>query len=140
MEKIRLAEIIATGAHYGQVDKGGKDYINHPATVAMYVEGEDEKITAWLHDVVEDTDVTLDDIKELFGFKIAEAVDAITRRKNEDRTVYLNRVKANPIAKRVKIADLTHNSDLSRITQRSLNEKDYERRNRYLKEMRYLNG
>lgn len=138
MEKIRLAEIIATGAHYGQVDKGGEAYINHPATVAMYVNTKDEKIVAWLHDVVEDTDVTISDIKNMFGTKIAQAVDAITRRDNEDRSVYLERVKANKIAKSVKIADLTHNSDLSRIKWRALTIEDFNRADRYSREKDYL--
>ncbi len=140
MEKVRLAEIIATGAHYGQVDKGGKEYINHPATVAMYVESEDEKIVAWLHDTVEDTDITLDDVESWFGFKIRQAVDAITRRTGEDRQEYLNRVSKNKLATQVKLADLKHNSDLSRITQRPIIQKDRDRANRYQKESEFLRG
>lgn len=138
MDKIKLAELIATGAHYGQVDKGGSPYIGHPAAVASLVFTNEEKITAWLHDVVEDTDITCNDLYPLFGGEITDAIDAVTRRKGEDRQVYLNRVKANSIARKVKIADLTHNSDLSRIKNRELTDKDFERRKRYLREMQYL--
>ena len=140
MERIELARLIATGAHYGQVDKGGHPYIGHPAAVASLVETEDEKIVAWLHDVVEDTDVTCDDIHTLFGARIANAVDAITHKKGEDRLLYLGRVKINPLARAVKIADLKHNSQLERIACRELTVKDYDRRDRYQREIKFLNA
>ena len=139
MEYIRLARLIATGAHCGQVDKGGNPYIEHPKTVAFLVSTKEEKIVAWLHDVVEDTDVTLSDLLTLFDYKTVKAVEAITRKDGEDRKAYLARVKANPIATRVKIADLTHNSDLSRI-KRPLTDEDIERRRRYQEEIEYLRG
>lgn len=143
MGQIELAEIIATEAHIGQVDKGGNPYICHPATVASLVETQDEKIVAWLHDIVEDTTVTLEDLRK-FGFtdEIIDAVNAITRRQGESRKDYLNRVKQNPIAIQVKIADLKHNSDISRIPNPT--SKDYERVKRYKREInelrRYRNG
>lgn len=138
MDKIELARIIATGAHYGQVDKGGSPYIGHPSSVASMVDEGVEEIVAWLHDTVEDTNITLSDIEELFGKEVRDAVDAITRRKGEDRSVYLKRVKDNPIAKNVKVADLMHNSDLGRIKYRPLTQADYDRTDRYLREIIYL--
>ena len=139
MELVKLAQIIATGAHNGQVDKGGQSYIEHPKAVVSFVETEDEKTVAWLHDVVEDTDVELIDLV-LIGFplRIVNAVDAITHRKGEDRRVYLNRVANDPIAVRVKLADLMHNSDLTRIKNRLLEQKDYDRVERYKQEIKYL--
>ena len=139
MELVRLAEIIATGAHFGQVDKGYTPYIYHPQRVASFVKTEDEKTVAWLHDVVEDTDVTLQDLKMVgFPIYIINAVDAITHREGEDRQDYLNRVAEDPIAIKVKLADLKHNSDLSRIQFRDLEQKDYDRVERYKREIEYL--
>lgn len=139
MDNVKLAELIATGAHYGQVDKGGNPYINHPKTVASLVNTTDEKTVAWLHDVVEDTNIEIVDLYSLFSVWVVAAVDAITRKPNEDRQVYLNRVKANPIARVVKLADLKHNSDLSRI-KRPLTQKDFDRYNRYQEEIKFLAG
>lgn len=136
MDSVRLARIIATGAHYMQVDKGGHDYILHPTAVAAMVHTDDEKTVAWLHDVVEDTEITLKDLLPLFGIRITMAVDAITKRKGESRKEYLIRVKCNKIAKKVKIADLIHNSMISRIP--CPNKEDEERCNRYQKEIEYL--
>ena len=128
---------IAAAAHSGQVDKSGVAYILHPITVAGLVETPEEKTVAYLHDVVEDTAVTLEDLrKEGFPDVIVEAVDAMTRRDGEQRDAYLKRVKNDPIARKVKLADLTHNSDLSRIPDPK--EKDIRRRDNYLKEMEYL--
>ncbi len=139
MELVRLAQVIATGAHYGQVDKGGQPYIEHPKAVASFVKTEDEKTVAWLHDVVEDTHITLGDLKSVgFPIYIVNAVDAITHRKGEDRQVYLDRVANNPIATQVKLADLKHNSDLTRIKNRPLEQKDYDRMERYAREIKFL--
>lgn len=121
MDLIRKALDIAIKAHKGVVDKGGVEYVFHPIMVALKCKADDEKIVALLHDVVEDTEMTFDDLrKEGFPEHIIEALDAITRRKPEEqigdgRWEYIKRCKANPIARVVKIADLEHNSDLSRI-------------------------
>lgn len=121
MDLIRKALEIAIKAHKGVVDKGGADYIFHPITVALKCKTDDEKVVALLHDVVEDTPMTFNDLrKEGFPEYIIEALNAITRRKPQEqngdgRWEYIKRCKANPIARVVKIADLEHNSDLSRI-------------------------
>jgi hypothetical protein len=105
---------IARSAHAGQVDKAGRPYIDHPLAVERLVKTPKQRIVALLHDVVEDTPVTLDDLKP-FGKKIVRAIDAISKRQGEPLDEYLIRVEANPLARAVKIADLTHNSDLTRI-------------------------
>lgn len=116
---------ISTKAHKGQKDKAGKDYINHPMTVAAMVNEDNEKIVAYLHDVVEDTNVTLADLKEVgFDNNVIEAIDAITKRDGENYDDYIYRVSNNKIAKQVKIADMTHNSDISRFDNPS--QKDIE--------------
>jgi len=103
------AKEIATKAHEGQVDKGGSPYINHPIWVSNYVEGEIEKITAMLHDVVEDTPWTIEDLrKEGFGEDILAAVDLLTRREGQVYLDYVRGAKINPIARAVKLADLAH--------------------------------
>ena len=115
MDKIALARAIATVMHNGQMDKGGAPYIGHPESVSKMVSGESEKVTAWLHDFLEDTDFPPEGIRAIFGDEIADAVEVITRRNGESYQDYLARVAQNDIARKVKIADLTHNSDLSRI-------------------------
>jgi len=107
---------IARSAHAGQVDKGGQDYINHSIKIASMVKRTDEKIVAVLHDVCEDSETTLKDLRKLgFSRKIVKAVDAITKREGERYRDYIKRVSRNRIARVVKIADSTHNSDISRI-------------------------
>lgn len=136
-KEIEKAYLIAKSAHKGQLDKGGQDYINHPLAVASFVTTEDEKIVALLHDVVEDTPITLQNLHEQgFSDYIVKAVDCLTKRDGEPLEAYLERVKSNTLAITVKIADLTHNSDLSRIPQPT--EKDYKRAERYQKEIAFL--
>ena len=137
MECVKKALDIATKAHEGQKDKGGNDYIGHPIAVSAMCSYLSDQIVALLHDVVEDTSVTLDEIRmEIPDDEIIDAIDAMTRRKDEPREEYLVRVKKNSIARRVKIFDLTHNSDLSRI--KNPTEKDFERVAQYQKEIEYL--
>lgn len=136
MDEIAKALQIAVEAHKGAVDKGGNDYIFHPISVALHMKTNEEKIVALLHDIVEDTEITIEDLrKQGFSEKILMAIDAITRRENEDRETYLCRVKANSLAKAVKIADLNHNSDITRIIEPK--EKDFERIKKYVKEIKF---
>lgn len=130
MPTLSKAIEIATQAHQGQVDKAGKPYISHPLAVMGLVERESEKIVAVLHDVVEDTPITLTNLAaEGFSPECVAAVDAITKRDGEPLENCLERVKSNPIAIKVKLADLTHNMDLSRIA--ALTAKDFARIERY---------
>ena len=136
-DMVKLALEIATRAHEGQVDKAGIAYIHHPIAVAAEVHSPEEKMTAYLHDVVEDTSVTLEDLREAgFSGEVLNAVNCLTHREGEPREEYLKRVKGNPLATTVKLADLKHNSDISRIP--APTEKDYQRREKYLREMEYL--
>ena len=135
---IRSAFLLAKEAHSGQRDKAGADYILHPYHVSQFVKGGPFEITAaLLHDVVEDTAVTLDELRRK-GFPdiVVNAVDAVTRRPGEARDTYLRRVKNNPAARLVKLADLKHNSDLTRIP--NPQEKDIQRVKNYQNEIAYL--
>lgn len=122
MNLLGRAILIARQAHEGQFDKSGVPYIEHVRYVAQHAGeyGIDAEIVGWLHDVVEDTSIPLDDLRAFFPAEIIDAVDAITRRYTEDTHdpepylgVYIPRVKANTLARIVKIEDLQHN--LSRI-------------------------
>lgn len=109
----RIAKQIAREAHAGQLDKGGQPYIGHPEAVAEMLDGDVPRAAAWLHDVVEDTDWTLDDLRERgVSEEIVRVVDALTRRKGEETYAeYIERVATDDLARQVKVADLRHNSD-----------------------------
>ncbi len=128
---------IATAAHKGQVDKAGIDYILHPMAVASYFQAENLKAVAYLHDILEDTKLTSKDLREKeMPEDVIQAVEAMTKVSGEDYFKYLERVKANDLARQVKIADLKHNSDLSRL--KTITEKDIKRREKYLKAIEFL--
>ncbi|TFD59188.1 HD domain-containing protein [Cryobacterium suzukii] len=111
---------LARTAHAGQVDKLGAPYIYHPLAVMQRVRGTDAKIVAVLHDVVEDTEVTLDDLRcRGFSEEIVEAVDAVTKVKGASLAESMARVKASPLALVVKKADISHNADPYRSAQLS---------------------
>lgn len=133
-----LAEKLAKIVHANQQDKAGKPYIEHLAFVANDVTPKDDDIiaVAWLHDSVEDTNVTLQYIRQIFGNTISEAIDAISKRDNETYEDYLIRVKSNPIARIVKLSDLKHNSDLNRLKQ--ITDKDLKRIDKYQKAIQFL--
>lgn len=130
---------IATEAHSGQFDKAGVDYIQHPLYVASLVSTEKEKAVALLHDVIEDSSVTKEELL-LSGIdsEVVEAVSILTKHPNDSYQSYLERVKGNALAKVVKLADLTHNSDLSRL--KNITKKDEERFQKYAKAIKYLNS
>ena len=107
---------IAAQVHQGQKDKYGAPYILHPIRVMMHVHSKIEKIVAILHDVIEDSDLTLDDLKnERFSTEIVNAIDALSKRDGEVYDDYINRTTKNKIAITVKLADLEDNMDLKRI-------------------------
>jgi len=106
---LQLAKKIATKAHRGQIDRSGCPYILHPLAVAKLVTSKDQKIVAILHDVVEDTKVTLYDLSLNFPAHIVDGVDAISRRIGEKYFDYVDRVKKNSLACAVKLADIEHN-------------------------------
>ena len=134
---IEKALQIAIKAHKGQTDVGGKPYILHVLRVMNSVDKDEEKITAILHDVVEDTDWTFNKLKkEGFSNKIIEAIDSVTKRKGEDYFTFVNRSKNNVIGRVVKIADIKDNMDIGRID--NPKKKDFERIERYKKALKML--
>lgn len=107
---------IAYEAHKEQYDKGGVPYIFHPYHIAEQLEEEYDICVALLHDVVEDTEVTLSDLENAgFPKEIVEAVGLMTRDKEVQYLDYVRKIKTNPIAKKVKLLDLAHNSDPTRL-------------------------
>ena len=115
------------------------EYIAHPVAVSYMVESLDEKIVALLHDVVEDTYVTLEALKSLgFGNDIIVAIDAISKKAGESTEDYMRRVKNNKLACSVKKADLVHNMDISRL--KTVTEKDIDRLDKYLYIYNYLSN
>lgn len=119
-------------AHKDQVDKSGMPYVFHPFHVAEQMTDEATTIVALLHDVVEDTDYTLEDIAaEGFGKDILEAVALMTHEDDIPYLDYVAKLKENPIARAVKLADLAHNSDLSRIGE--IDEETKQRLEKYKK-------
>lgn len=105
---------LAYRAHAGQLDRGGVPYIFHPYHLAEQMDDERSICVALLHDVVEDTPVTLEEIQREFPSEIVEAVALLTHDPNTDYFAYVRRLKANPLARKVKLADLMHNADQAR--------------------------
>jgi (p)ppGpp synthase/HD superfamily hydrolase len=128
-DKTKKALKLCYEAHKDQVDKTGVPYVFHPFHVAEQMKDEATTVVALLHDVVEDTYYTLDDIAaEGFGQDIVDAVALMTHEDDVPYLDYVAKLKSNPIARAVKLADLAHNSDLSR-----LGEIDLETRKRLVK-------
>jgi (p)ppGpp synthase/HD superfamily hydrolase len=139
MSTLERAVEIAAKHHAGDTDKAGKPYLLHPLRLMFAVNTDFEKMAAVLHDVVEDTSVTLDDLKsEGFPPDVVSAVDALTKRKGETRLEAAARAAQDPIARVVKIADVTDNMDISRISDPV--EKDFERLREYVKVKKLLLG
>jgi len=108
---LERAIALAASAHSGQRDKAGKPYIFHPIRLMLAVESLEEQLAAILHDVVEDTSVTLGDLRaEGFPDSVIVAVEALTKRSGESRIDAAARAAANPIARRVKLADVRDNN------------------------------
>lgn len=123
---------IAVEAHRGQVDKAGKPYILHPLRVMFSGKNEDEMILGILHDVVEDTPVSLEMLeKEGFSETILSALDAISKREGEEYPDFIERVCQNPLAARVKLNDLHDNLNRERI--KEYKEADERRHQKYVK-------
>ena len=126
---VAAARQLAEALHEGQKDRAGLPYITHPQRVAGRLTSPREQVVAWLHDTVEDTDMTVEGLSARFGPETAAAVDAISRREGEAWDDYIERVKRDPVAVRVKISDLIDNSNLSRLPTVTL--KDARRQTRY---------
>ena len=139
MATLERAKALAREAHDGQTDKAGAPYIRHPLRVMAAVASAHEKMAAVLHDIVEDTDVTLDDLlREGFPAEVVDAIDALTKRPGETRLDAAKRARANPIARAVKLADVADNMDLDRLD--APTEKDFARLEQYERVRRVLLG
>jgi len=136
-DSTKLAMKIAYKAHHGQSDKSGVPYILHPIHVAEQMETEEECIVALLHDVVEDSNITFEELQKYFSTNVIDAIKLLTHDDEVDYMEYIQQLKSNPIARKVKIADLKHNSDITRLS--TMTEKDWERTDKYHKALEYLN-
>lgn len=136
---IQEAALMAYNLHAGQKDKAGASFIYHPQRVAAKMNTSEERIVAWLHDIPESFDglpEVHNAIRSLFGDIVADAVFALTRQQDESYTDYIKRVKRNPLATKVKIADLVDNSNLSRLDTVTVD--DVLRQKKYNKALLYL--
>ncbi len=138
MASLERAIAIAAKAHEGQVDKAGAPYILHPLRVMFRVNTVEERMAAVLHDVVEDTNVTIGMLRaEGFPEGVLSAIESLTRRPGETYETFVLRAVADPIGRTVKLADLAENSDLSRIPM--LTAKDNERAAKYRRAIDQIN-
>jgi len=129
---LERAIAIAVRAHAGQKDRYGAPYILHPLRLMCQVDSQEEKIIAVLHDVVEDTEWNFKDLaREGFSEQIIKALDCLTKREQEPYEKFVERSARNPLARRVKLADLEDNMDLRRTDR--LKPKEVERFNKYVK-------
>ena len=139
MNKLNLERAIeiAAAAHRGQTDKAGQPYILHPLRVMLACVGQAAKIVAVLHDVVEDTDWTLEALRaEGASVDVLAALDSVTRRDQETYSEFIERAARNEIGRAVKVADLQDNLDLSRIAYPT--QADFARMDRYRNALRHL--
>ena len=126
-------------AHKNQVDKSGMPYVFHPFHLAEQMETEDTVITALLHDVVEDTEYTIEDIKEMgFSENVISALQLLTHDPSVPYMDYVRKIKDNSVAKAVKLKDLAHNSDLTRLDY--VDDKARKRVKKYQRAIALLNG
>lgn len=136
VETFAAAYYIASKAHEGQTDKAGKDYFLHPRRVADKFSDYTLKTIAILHDTLEDTWVTEELLRKLFPGFICDAVVALTRKSDESYGEYIKRLSCNPGARKVKIADLEDNLNLSRL--KEITDEDLERAKKYAKWRNWL--
>ncbi|MBP3897429.1 MAG: GNAT family N-acetyltransferase [Mogibacterium sp.] len=132
-DKTKKAMKLCYEAHAGQTDKSGLPYFHHPMHLADQMDDEDSTVVALLHDVVEDTEYTFSDLEAMgFGDAVIGALRLLTHDDSVPYLDYVREIAKNPIARKVKLADLTHNSDLTRLD-REPTEKDLERVEKYRK-------
>ena len=137
MATLEEAIALAVRAHQRQKDKAGAPYILHPLRLMLRMDSEPAMMVAVLHDVVEDSQITLENLRELgFPETVVTAVDSLTRRAEESYEAFIDRVKLNPLARKVKLADLEDNMDLRRL--HHVTDRDQQRWERYAKAKKAL--
>lgn len=135
----KKAMVIAYRAHHGQTDHGGIPYIFHPMHLAEQMVDEYTTCVALLHDVIEDTDVTLEELSAFFPNDIIDAVALLTHADETPYLDYVRKIKDNPIARTVKLADIRHNSDRTRLETDGNDEETIRRyENKYRKALEIL--
>jgi (p)ppGpp synthase/HD superfamily hydrolase len=131
MPTLEQAIALAVEAHRGQMDKNGAPYILHPLRVMFRLEQDLDRIVGILHDVVEDTDYTFEDLRRMgYAEEVITALDGVTRRDGETYDEFVTRSRAHPVSRRVKLADLEDNMDVRRMAA-ELTQEDFERLKRY---------
>ena len=139
MSLIEKAIAIAVEAHKGQEDKAGDPYILHPLRVMFQMETREEMIAAVLHDVLEDTPITPDQLKEMgFSETVLKALDSVTKRAGERYEDFVQRAALHPIGKKIKLADLRDNLDLSRLEE--ITDEDIRRVKKYHGALKIIKG
>lgn len=140
MNLLEKAIVLAVEAHAGQVDKQERPYILHPLRLMLQMETEEEMITAVLHDVIEDTSITLAQLREMgFPETVLTTLELLTHKTAETPYEdYVAAIKPNPLARKVKLADLTHNMDIRRLPTLTL--KDWGRLEKYRRAWESLNS
>lgn len=136
-QKTKMALKLCFEAHKEQTDKSGMPYVFHPFHLAEQMTTEETTIVALLHDLVEDTDYTIEDLTNMgFDKAVTDAIALMTHADDVDYMDYVRQIKENPIAKAVKMADLQHNSDLTRLD--VVDEYAISRREKYKKAIALL--
>lgn len=136
-EQLEQAIKLASIKHYGQKDKANKPYLFHLLYVMNNLDDLNAKIVGVLHDILEDTDITINDLfKYGFSEDIIIAVEILTKSKNQKYMDYIENIKKNDIATKVKLIDLKHNMDLTRLSE--ISDNDLKRTIKYIKAYKYL--
>lgn len=136
-EAVKKAINIMYKKHENQIDKGGIPYVFHPWHIAEQMPDEEKTIVALLHDVIEDTDTTLEELKSSgFSDEIVKALELLAHNNNEDYFTYIKKLSSNEIARCVKLEDLKHNLDLTRL--KKIAEKDLKRQQKYQECIKFL--
>lgn len=135
MINLLKALFVAVKAHRGQRDKGGNPYVLHPIRVSLKAKSLDGKIVALLHDTVEDTDISLDDLEFLSLFQ-SEALQLLTHDKDTPYMEYIENIKSNKLATEVKLCDLEDNMNLNRL--KTVTDSDIRRKQKYERAFTYL--
>ncbi len=133
----RKAILLIFDRHAGQLDKSGIPYVTHPLHVAESMTDEDSTCAALLHDIVEDTGMTFEELRSMgFSERVVNALRYLTHEDGVDYYDYVRHIAENPLALQVKLADLRHNADLTRLT--TVTEKDLRRAEKYRRCIAYL--